>query len=156
MKELSENEALCKAAAYCSASEHCLSEVSEKLNNWGVSPDIQQKIVSQLVRERYIDEERFCRSFINDKFRYNKWGRTKIAQYLRMKHIPGELLSSCMDVIEEQEYVKGLSELLKSRRKTTNARTDYELNGKLIRFALGRGFEMDIILRCLKLDDYDE
>lgn len=149
MKELSEKEALYKAAAYCSASEHCCSEVAEKLKGWGMDVEASKRIIAHLIQEKYIDERRYCRFFVNDKLRYNKWGRNKILQALRQKRIPQEVLASAFDNIEEQEYQGILKELLLRKRKSVKAKNDYELNGKLVRFALGRGFEMELIQRCI-------
>ena len=156
MKEFTEKEALNKAAAYCAASEHCLSEVSGKLDGWGVESSSKERILNRLVDERYIDESRYARFFVNDKLRYNKWGKNKIAQGLWQKRIPSSIYSSCLDGIDEEEYVKILQELLFNHRKSVRARDEYELKNKLMRFALGRGFEMDVILRCVKVPDREE
>ena len=87
MKELSEEEALYKAAAYCSMAEHCLSEVSEKLENWGVPTEGRTRILKKLETEKYINEERYCRVFLQDKNKKKKWGRKKKAQAQRPKKI---------------------------------------------------------------------
>ncbi len=157
MKELSEEEALYKAAAYCSMAEHCLSEVSEKLENWGVPTEGRTRILKKLVTEKYINEERYCRSFIHDKFTYNKWGRNKIAQALRQKKIDSEKSAPLLEsLIDAEEYQETLRSLLEAKRKTIKARNEYELKGKLIRFALGRGYEMNEICQCLPGKDTDE
>lgn len=156
MKELSEAEALCKAEAYCVTSEHCVFEVSEKLKQWGVESDTRRRILKRLTDEKYIDEARFSGFFVNDKFRYNKWGRTKIAQALWQKRIPQDVYNPYLDGIDEEEYLNVLRGLLSVRKKSIKAHNEYELNGKLIRFALGRGFEMNVIQRCIKLPDDTE
>lgn len=156
MKTWSEEEALCKAAAYCSRAERCSSDVSEKLDGWGVSPDGKRRILERLVAERYIDESRYCRFFIHDKLKCNKWGRHKIAQALWMKKIPSEISAPLLEEIDEEEYRSVLRSLLESKRRTLSARDEYEMNGKLIRFALGRGFEMDEIRRCAIVEETDD
>jgi len=155
VKELSEQEALYKAEAYCSLAEHCLSEVAEKLEQWGVSSESKTRILKKLVAERFIDESRYCRFFIHDKFKYNKWGRNKIAQALWQKKIDRQVSDPLLGSIDEEEYRNVLCGLLEAKRKTVKARNEYELNGKLIRFALGRGFEMNEIKACLSLRDDD-
>lgn len=157
MKEFNENEALGKAAAYCSMSEHCIFEVQEKLQNWGQDNGAQERIIKRLVDEKYIDERRFCRSFINDKLKFNKWGRVKIVQGLKMKKIPSGIIRECIDTIDQEMYISTLKSLVDSRKKTIRAANTYELNGKLIRFALGRGFEMDVIRICINLpEEYEK
>ena len=156
MKELTEEEALYKAAAYCSSAEHCRSEVIARLTAWGVDDGAQQRILERLVKERYIDEARYARFYIHDKSRFDKWGRNKIAQGLKLKKVPPAVYAGLLDELDEEEYLDGLRTLLAAKRKHVKARTDYERNGKLIRFALGRGYEMDAIRRCLPEADDDE
>lgn len=156
MKELTEKEALNKAAAYCAASEHCISEVTDKLEQWGAEPDVRKRIIQRLLDEKYIDERRYAQCFINDKLRYNKWGRNKISQALWQKRLSPDSYAACLDAIDEDEYMRILRDLLSVRKKSVKARNDYELNGKLMRFALGRGFEMDVVRRCINLPEDEE
>lgn len=150
MKELTESEALGKVAAYCSMSEHCMSEVVAKLESWNMPEDAVKRIIERLIKEKYIDEVRYCRCFVKDKLRFNKWGKVKIGQTLRQKQISSETINLSLDAVDEDEYQRILLELISAKRKSVKAKNDYELNGKLIRFALGRGFGMDVIQRCLK------
>ena len=149
MKELTEQEALCKAAAYCSSCEHCTAEVIAKLTAWNISAEAQERILKRLTKERYIDETRYARFFVNDKFRFNKWGRHRIAQELKMKHIPTSLIEEQLQTIDEEEYLDILRSLLATKAKSVKGKNEYERNGKLIRFAIGRGYEMECIRRCL-------
>lgn len=156
MSELTEKEALSKAAAYCSASEHCFSEIIAKLSQWGVAADVQKKIIKRLVDEKFIDEERFCSFFVNDKFKFNKWGRIKIGQALYMKKISPDISKKYLNDIDEREYMNTLRSLLASKKKSIHASDDYQSTMKLIRFAVSRGFEMGLIRKCMQLsDEYD-
>ena len=91
-KPLTPGEALNKAAAYCTLCERCISEVSAKLTAWGVPHGEQEKIIARLTNEKFIDEERYCRAFVNDKVKFNRWGRIKITAALREKHLPQEYI----------------------------------------------------------------
>ena len=106
--------------------------------------------------QRYVDDERFARAFVKDKIRYNKWGRRKVQQALWQKHISEDIQQEVLDEIDDNEYLSVLRPLLKQKRKSTKAQSDYELNQKLARFALGRGFTFDIIRQCLDVDDIEE
>ena len=139
-----------KAELFCSASEHCPSEVATKLKQWGASNEEQDRIIAHLQKERYIDTERYCRFFTRDKYRFTHWGRIKIAQALKMKGLSTEDISRGLEEIDECEYDEILKNLLNKKRKSVSGRNDYERNAKLIRFAIGRGFEMDEIRRHLK------
>ncbi|MEG1585735.1 MAG: regulatory protein RecX [Bacteroidales bacterium] len=151
MKIYSPAEALHKAAAYCSKSEHCISEINEKLRQWGIGTDDADVIIARLQKEKFIDEARYCRSFINDKYKYNRWGRIKIAYALRMKRIPDAIVYEMMDeVINEETYLENLQALIKEKRKTTKGNNPMDIHAKLYRFAAGRGFESSEISRILK------
>ena len=151
-KEKTEQEAYLQLAAMCAQAEHCEQEMRDKMKRWGVEPDAQDRVVARLVKERYIDNERYTRAFVKDKIRYNKWGRRKVMQALWMKRIDDDIQHRVLDEIDDKEYIDVLIPLLKQKRKTIKAKSDYELNQKLVRFALGRGFDFGIIRQCMDVD----
>ena len=157
---MTEQEAFLQLAALCAQAEHCEQEMRDKLKRWGFDESVQNRIIERLIRERYIDNERYARAFVKDKIRYNKWGRRKVQQALWLKRIDKDIQQRVLDEIDNQEYLNVLRPLLKQKRKTVRAESDYELNRKLVRFALGRGFTFDIIRQCLDVDEemeeYDE
>jgi len=159
-KEMTEQEAFLQLAALCAQAEHCEQEMRDKLKRWGFDESVQNRIIERLVRERYIDNERYARAFVKDKIRYNKWGKRKVQQALWLKRIDKDIQQRVLDEIDDNEYLSVLRPLLKQKRKTVEAESDYELNRKLVRFALGRGFTFDIIRQCLDVDEemeeYDE
>ena len=156
MIEITETEALNRVAAYCSTAEHCRAEISEKLQRWGIAYEAIDRILNRLEQEKYIDEERFCRAFIRDKYRFAKWGKMKIGQALQLKKISSVTYRSLLNEIDEEEYLTILRDLLNSKRKSVRAENDYELNGKLMRFALSRGFEMKDIRHCIDISDEND
>ena len=149
MKTISEKDALLRLSALCAQGEHCQWEMLEKMRKWELSDEAQARIMERLVKDRYVDDERYARAFIKDKIRYNKWGRRKVEQALWMKHIDDDIRQRTLDEVDDEEYLSVLRPLLKEKRRTTKASSDYELNQTLIRFALGRGFTYDIIEQCL-------
>ena len=152
---MTEQEAYLQLAALCAQAEHCQQEMRDKRRRWELDETVQNRIVARLVKERYIDDERYARAFVKDKIRYNKWGRRKVQQALWQKHIDTDIQQRVLDEIDEKEYLDVLRPLLKQKRKSIKAESDYELNQKLVRFALGRGFGFDIIRQCLDVDDID-
>ncbi|WP_455498961.1 regulatory protein RecX [Coprobacter sp.] len=144
-KPLSSQEALHKAAAYCSSSEQCRYDITEKLRRWGVENEDVLKIIEHLVQQNFIDEARYSKGFVNDKFRFNKWGRIKIIHALRQKKIPENLISEAINTIDKDQYVKTLREILETKCKGMKATDNYDMQAKLFRFAVSRGFEPDII-----------
>ena len=154
-KDITEQEAYLQLAALCAQAEHCQQEMRDKMRRWELDETVQNRIVARLVKERYVDDERYARAFVEDKIRYNKWGRRKVQQALWQKHIDADVQQRVLDEIDEKEYLDILRPLLKQKRKSIKAESDYELNQKLVRFALGRGFGFDIIRQCLNVDDID-
>lgn len=140
-----EEQAYQKLSALCAASEHCTHEMREKMRRWQMPEDAQERVVERLVKEKFIDEERYCRCFISDKIRCNKWGRRKIEQALMMKHIPQETMRNALDEVDEEEFLNVLRPLIAAKRRSTKAKSEYELDCKLIRFAMSRGFLPDEI-----------
>ena len=152
-KEMTEQEAYLQLAAVCAQAEHCEQEMRDKMKRWELDETVQNRIIDRLTKERYIDNERYARAFVKDKIRYNKWGRRKVQQALWMKRIDKIIQQRVLDEIDEKEYLDVLRPLLKQKRKSIKAQSDYELNQKLVRFALGRGFTFDIIRQCLNVDE---
>lgn len=150
-KELTEKEALNKASAYCSKSEHCPSEVNEKLHQWGVTDEeVCQRIIVWLMKESYIDEARFCRSFANDKFRFNRWGKKKIELYLQQKGLPSSFIVEALEEISDEDALQHAIQLMSQKMKSIRTDNPYEVYAKLMRFATGRGIEMKIARQAIK------
>ena len=151
-----EQEAYLTLAALCAQAEHCQWEMLEKMRRWEVPEEAQARVMQRLVKERYVDDERYAQAFVKDKIRYNKWGRRKVDQALWQKHIDEDIRKHVLDEVDDDEYLKVLRPLLKQKRKSTKANSDYELNQKLMRFALGRGFTFDIIRQCIDVEEEPE
>ena len=152
-KETTEQEAYLQLAALCAQAEHCQQEMRDKMKRWEMAPEVQELVIARLIKERYIDDERYARAFVKDKIRYNKWGRRKVQQGLWMKHIDDDIQQRVLSEVDDTEYLAVLKPLLKQKAKSIKAENDYELTRKLVRFALGRGFTYDIIRQCLDVDD---
>ena len=155
MKQKTEQDAYLTLAALCAQAEHCQSEMVEKMRRWELDDEAQARVMQRLVSERYVDDERYARAFVKDKVRYNKWGRRKVEQALWQKHIDEDIRQQVLDEVDDDEYLSVLKPLLQQKRRSTKAANDYELNQKLMRFALSRGFTFDIIRKCLNLEDLE-
>ena len=153
MKQKTEQEAYLSLAALCAQAEHGQWEMLEKMRRWELSDEAQARVMERLMKERYVDDERYARAFVKDKVRYNKWGRRKVEQALWQKHIGDSVRQQVLDEVDDDEYISILRPLLQQKRRSTKAASDYELNQKLIRFAVSRGFTMDIIKQCINVED---
>ena len=151
-----ENEAYLALTALCAQAEHCQYEMLEKMRRWELSEEAQARVMSKLIKERYIDDERYAHAFVKDKIRYNKWGRRKVEQALWQKRIDEDIRTRVLDDVDDEEYLNVLRPLLKQKRKTIKAKNEYELNQKLVCFALGRGFTFDIIQQCMDVEEPED
>jgi regulatory protein len=147
-------------AAWCSLVERCRQDVEKKIAAAGLPPDAQERIIARLQKEKFIDESRFACSFVNDKLRFNKWGRIKIAYELNKRKVAPAIRTEALERIDEQTYQTILLALLKAKKKTVKGATDRDVFTKLLRFAAGRGFESKETISCLRLlfngNDYEE
>jgi len=143
------NILLKKAMTYCAGKECCRSDMSQKLDSWSTDTDETEKIISQLVKENFINEERYASAFVRDKFRYNKWGRVKISAALRQKKIPSDIISGALESLDEQAYREALVKIISDHRRTVKAKNQYDLKGKLLRYGLSKGFEGHLLYDIL-------
>lgn len=144
--------ALARMQALCSQHETCIFDVRRKLATLDLTDDDRDDIVRRLLDDRFIDEARYATAFAADKFRFTGWGRIKIAQALRFKHIPSDAINDALEAIDDEAYIAALRRLLVSKRRTIKARSPWELTAKLMRFAVSRGFEPDIVRDNLPSD----
>ena len=155
---MTEQQALTKLTALCSGAEHCSYEMTEKMKRWELDEETQARIMEYLTREKYVDDSRFCRAFIREKMRFNKWGRRKIELALMQKRIDRSIASEALDEVDASEYIAILRPMLKQKERSVTANSEYEKNMKLIKFAMSRGFTFNIIKECLTgdMDNVDD
>lgn len=149
MSVINEETALRRIAGYCAGSEHSRFGAYEKLKKWGFDGKTIDRILKTLEAEGFIDDERFCRSFVNDKFRFNKWGRLKIGQALALRRIPADTAQRYLNQIDEEEYINVLRKLIDAKKRSVQGKNEKDKEAKLFRFAASRGFEIRYIKQCL-------
>ena len=139
-------ELLQRAQQLCSAREYCVSEITAKIGQWGENDtEITESIIGKLIAEKFIDEERYCRAFAIDHFKYQRWGKVKISAGLRTKKIPAATIATGLDAIDNEEYLATLGDLLETHRRSVKSKNRYDLKGKLVRYALAKGFESQAV-----------
>lgn len=141
--------ALSKAMALCSKREYCTDDIRTKLQSWGIGESDTGRIIMNLIKENFINEGRYAEAFVKDRFRYNKWGKVKIRSGLKMKKIPGEIIKSALDSIDDNTYRKTIEDLISVHRRSVKAKNQYDLKGKLLRYGLSKGFESDLLYDIL-------
>jgi len=129
---------------WCSRKEYSRKDIFEKILSRGCSHADAEKIVNFLVEQKFVDEKRYTTAFVKDKMKFNKWGRVKTAYMLRMQGIDKDMISGVFSEIDENEYIEILTGELQKKMKNIRG-NEFEVKGKLFRFATSRGFETDIV-----------
>jgi regulatory protein len=143
-------EALKKATELCSKSEKCSYDVEQKCREWKLDREETARVIDYLKEEKYISHQRYAESFVNDKFRFNQWGKMKLAYMLRQKQIEEQFIREALSGLDEASYREVLQSLLASKARTIREKDGYTRRGKLLAFAQGRGFENDLVLRIIE------
>ena len=149
-----QKSAFSKLSFLCSRTEKCSSEVVEKLRKLGLTDEEALPVLEKLKADQYVDDGRFARAYVKDKFRFNHWGRQKIEYMLRSKRISSDIISTALDEIEVENYSVELKKILLEKSGTIKAKAAFDKRNKLMRFALGRGFESGEIYKALKELDF--
>jgi regulatory protein len=138
-----------KMAVLCSKSEQCSPDILKKIKELGGTNLMGEGIINRLEKENYLNDLRFVRLYVSEKFRVNKWGRVKMHYYLKMKGLKEDIIRSGFDEINEEEYVSLLFQTMKEKAKSVKNSDKYEKMGQIIRFTQSRGFEPELIHRYL-------
>ncbi len=143
-------EATIKLMQFCAYRDRSQKEVEEKLREMRMIPEACEQITIQLMRENFLNEERFAHSFVRGKFRIKKWGRIKIKQELKQRDISAPLIKSAFTEIDESEYFTTLEAVAKKKLKLIKKVNPYKKKQKLIAYLQQRGFEIPIILDVIE------
>lgn len=148
--EASKNEYANKARAYCARQERCIVDVRKKLSDWRTPAEFVNGIISDLLAEKFIDEERYAVIFARGKFRMNKWGRIRIKRALKAKGVKQDLIEKGIVEIDEKAYRDTLIRLLQKKKESLPDSYGHTGRNKLIRYALSRGFEQHLVLEVMQ------
>lgn len=134
-----------KAADFCAYQERSQQQVRDKLYDYGLHQDEVEEVLSELITEGFINEERFARAFIGGKFRMKKWGRQKILQSIRPHKISDYCLRKGIEEINPDEYWKVLLDHTEKKYHQLKGNSAYIIKGKLTQHLYTKGFEADLI-----------
>jgi regulatory protein len=142
-------EALVKARRWCALQERSHKEVKEKLFSWEVYYSDIQSIITELIQEGFISEERFAKAYAGGKFRMKQWGKNKIAQQLQRKGVSEKNIETGLKEIEEKDYRKTLQKLIQKKLPSLKLKTPFEQKGKLAQYLMTKGYEAELVWSIL-------
>lgn len=149
-KKHSYKEAKLKAADYCAFQERSQQEVRDKLYSYGLHQDQVEELLSELITENFINEERFAIAYAGGKFRMKSWGRIKIMQGLKQHRVSEYCIKNAFKEIDEDEYLRTIDKLIATKKLYASTKTDFTQNQKIARYLMQKGFEPALVWDQLK------
>lgn len=139
-------EAKFKLEALCAYQERCEFELRKKMQSWRIPYDEQDRLIADLIVNNFLSEERFAEAFISGKIRIKRWGKIKIRQELKQRHISDYSINKGFKEISEEEYWENLLHLTKKKwTSLSKERESYQKKAKVYRFLQSKGYETDLI-----------
>lgn len=133
----------------CARSEQAPQDMLQKAVRLGLDPEEAEELIEQLKEEHYLDASRYAMAFVNDKFRFEHWGRVKISYALRNKGIDDSVISIALDEkIDPEDYLETCCNLMQSRMRGMELPLSQNDRARLYRFLAQRGFESSVISRA--------
>ena len=151
---LTSDQVLDKMAKYCAYQERCVKDVRDKLKTFDLPQEEKDKILDYLLDNRFVNDERFAKSFVRGKVNQSGWGLNKIRFHLVQKGIAKELIDEALGQTDEEVYRQRLIDILKTKSKTIKAANDFEKKRKLAAYAMQKGFEGSLVWEVLKELDF--
>lgn len=149
-KIVTPEKALEKIETLCAKSERCTDEVRRKLITWGIPSETREEIIESLQRRRFIDDTRFAKAYVRDKWQFNHWGRRKIMAGLASKHITGEIARTAIEEeIDADAYYEKLCSLAINRLRRYGD-IGYEQGTKALRTLVAAGYETTLAARAIR------
>ncbi|WP_443943610.1 regulatory protein RecX [Pedobacter sp. AW1-32] len=147
---LDKKQALAKAENFCAYQERSQKEVRGKLLDWGIRGDELEEIITELILNNFLNEERFAKQYVSGKFNIKKWGRIKIKQGLKLKGVPEKMIQKALYSMDDDDYSKVLEDLLTKKSQLLTESDAFKRKIKLTAYLQSKGFENDLILVALK------
>ena len=149
-KPLTPDQVLDKLAKYCAYQERCVKDVRDKLKAFDIPQTEKDKILDYLLDNRFVNDERFAKSFVRGKVNQSGWGLNKIRFHLIQKGIAKETIDEALEQTDEDVYRQRLIDILTTKSKTIKGDSDFERKRKLAAYAMQKGFEGNLVWEVLK------
>lgn len=142
-----------KMRQYCAFQERCISDVRNKIKTFHLQEDVEEKVINKLIKEDFLNEERYARLFAGGKFRINQWGKNKIYASLLQDGVPELFILEGLSEIDQQDYMTVLRTILSKKSREIKEKDYNRKIKKLANFAIGRGFEPNLVWDILNYRD---
>ena len=147
---LTTNEIISKLEYYCSYQDRCHKEVEQKLRSFTLLPELKEQIIVHLIEHKYVDEERFAKSFARGKHNYKGWGKNRIIQELKFREISKRNIDLALLELPNEVYLENFHALAEKNWNAIKERKGQKKNKKFVDFLLRKGYETSLIFEKLK------
>lgn len=148
-KTLTKQQALSKAQYYCAYQERSHQEVRDKLYSWGLHSQDVEEVISELIEDNFLNEERFAIAYALGKFRIKHWGKIKIKHHLKAKKVPEKIIKQALDQIDLNEYEEKIKKITEIKKKSLKNQEKTLIKNKIYNFLLSKGYENSEIIEIL-------
>jgi len=139
-----------KLEQYCIYQDRCHKEVEQKMKEYKLIPEARELILLDLMKDNYLNEERFAKSFARGKFRIKNWGKQRIVRELKFKDISTYNIKSALKEIDDEEYHTTIYRITENRNAVISESNIHKRKQKLIGFLMRKGFESELIYKVVK------
>lgn len=138
-----------KIEQYCVYQDRCHKEVEQKMREYTLIPEARELILLSLMKDNFLNEERFSKSFARGKFRIKSWGKQRIVRELKFKDISAYNIKTALKEIDEKEYLKTIYSITENRNAVISESNIYKRKQKLIGFLMRKGFENELVYKVV-------
>ncbi len=148
-RQLGIKEAKQRAGRFCAFRERSPNEVLEKLLDWGLGEHDAEKLINELINEKFVDEQRFANAYCNDKFEFNSWGKQKIKANIYTHKLSSSAIEMALDRIDSTKYEDRCFELTERKWEKLERDEPIKRKQKTLAYLANKGYEMDLIWKCI-------
>ena len=146
----SAQQALSSLMRLCARAERSSGDAKRLMATWGVEESERAGVLQRLIKERFIDDERYAEAFVREKSRLSGWGEYKIRTALQRKGIATDIIKTALQQLTPEQNRERLTERLTRKLRTVKYSSNYDLKNKLVRYGLSLGFTMDEVIQCVE------
>ena len=138
-----------KLEHYCVYQDRCHKEIESKMKEYNLIPEARELILLSLMKDNFLNEERFSKSFARGKFRIKNWGKQRIVRELKFRDISAYNIKTALKEIDKEEYIKTIYRITENRNEVITESNIYKRKQKLIGFLMRKGFENELIYKVV-------
>jgi len=139
-----------KLEQYCVYQDRCHKEIEQKMRDYNLIPEARELILLSLMKDNFLNEERFSKSYARGKFRIKSWGKQRIVRELKFRDISAYNIKTALKEIDPEEYIATIYRITENRNAVLTEANSYKRKQKLIDFLMRKGFETELIFKTVK------